>query len=361
MLPADYFVYVGTYNTPQSKGIYLFKFNSATGTATAPSLVAEVRNASYLAISPNGQYLYAVNETDRVDGQPGGAVSAYRIDRTTGALNSLNRVSSRGAGPCHLAMDPSGQCLVAANYGSGSVASFAVQPDGKLSEAVSFFQHKGKSVNPRRQESPHAHGVTFDAAGRLVFVPDLGLDQVLAYRVEAATATLSPHDPPSVSVPPGSGPRHFVFHPNGRVGYVINELACTVGVFDYDASKGQLRLKQTVSTLPDGFSGENTTAEIEIDRRGRFLFGSNRGYDSLATYSVARNGTIRLLGHTSTQGKTPRHFAIDPSGEWMWVGNQGSHTLVLFRLDSKTGALIPGGRTIEIGAPVCIAYLEAGG
>lgn len=357
---AEYFVYVGTYTTAQSKGIYMFRFEPATGEATEPSMVAEVRNASFLAIAPNGQHLYAVNETDRFEGKPGGAVSAFQIDRATGRLTALNQVSARGSGPCHLAVDPSGKCLVVANYGSGTVASFPVRSDGTLGETASFFQHEGNGANPRRQEGPHAHGATFDAAGEFVFVPDLGLDKIVAYRVDAAKAILARHDPPWVSLPAGSGPRHFIFHPTGRFGYVINELACTVGVFDYDASAGRLQLKQTVSTLPDGFSGDNTTAEIEIDRKGRFLYASNRGYDSLATYKVGKTGTLRLVGHTSTQGKTPRHFSIAPSGEWLWVGNQNSNTVVLFRLDPKTGALVPGGKTIQVGAPVCVTYLRAG-
>ncbi|MGC8991700.1 MAG: lactonase family protein, partial [Verrucomicrobiia bacterium] len=253
------FVYVGTYTTAQSKGIYMFKFDTASGESSAPVLAAETRNASFLALSPDGRFLYAVNETDRFDGQPSGSVNAYAVDSKTGSLTLLNRVGTRGTGPCHLAVDPSGKCLVAANYGGGSVAAFPVRPDGTLGEAKSFIQHKGKSVNPRRQEGPHAHGATFDSEGRFVFVPDLGLDQILIYRVNAAEGSIMPHDPPFVSVAAGSGPRHLVFHPNGRFAYVINELANTVAVFEYDNAKGVLKHLQTASTLPDGYAGDNTT------------------------------------------------------------------------------------------------------
>ena len=351
------FVYVGTYSTAQSKGIYMFKFDTASGDSSAPVLAAETRNASFLALSPDGRFLYAVNETDKFDGQPGGAVNAYAVDSKTGSLTLLNRVGTRGSGPCHLAVDPSGKCLVVANYGGGSVAAFPVRSDGSLGEAKSFIQHKGKSVNPRRQEGPHAHGATFDFDGRFVFVPDLGLDQILIYRVNAAEGSIMPHDPPFVSVAAGSGPRHFVFHPNGKFAYVINELANTVGVFEYDSANGVLRHRQTVSTLPDGYVGENTTAEIEVDPQGRFVIASNRGHDSLAVFAVGSDGTLSLRGHASTQGKTPRHFAIDPCGHWIWVGNQNSNSLVLFRFRPETGALEPANRTITIGAPVCVKYM----
>lgn len=351
------FVYVGTYTTAQSKGIYMFKFDTASGESSAPVLAAEARNASFLALSPDGRFLYAVSETDRFDGQPGGAVSAYAVDSKTGSLTLLNRVGTRGAGPCHLAVDPSGKCVVAANYGGGSVAAFPVRPDGSLGESKSFIQHKGKSVNPRRQEGPHAHGATFDSEGRFVFVPDLGLDQVLIYRVNAVEGSIMPHDPPFVSVAAGSGPRHLAFHPNGRFAYVINELANTVAVFEYDNAKGVLKHLQTASTLPDGYAGDNTTAEIEVDPQGRFVIASNRGHDSLAVFAVGSDGTLSLRGHTSTQGKTPRNFAIDPSGHWIWVGNQNSNSLVLFSFRPETGALEPAGRTINIGAPVCVKYM----
>lgn len=357
---SSYFVYIGTYTTASSKGIYMFKFDAGTGESGTPVLVAEAKNPSFLEISHDGRFLYAVNETDRFDGQPGGSVSAYAVDEATGTLKLLNSVGTRGSGPCHLAIDPSNRCLVVANYGGGSVAAYRVGSDGRLSEPTSFFQHRGRSVNPRRQEGPHAHGVTFDREGRFVFVPDLGLDQILIYRVMAADGVLVQNEPAFVSVTPGSGPRHFVFHPNGRFAYVINELANTVCAFEYDSAKGSLREIQRVSTLPDGYVGENTTAEIEIEPRGRYLVASNRGHDSLATYAIADDGTLRLVGHASTRGKTPRNFAFDPSGDWLWVGNQASNQLVLFRFRPDTGGLEATGKVIELGAPVCVKYRRVG-
>ncbi len=357
VLAGDQFVYVGTYNTAQSKGIYMFRFSPASGQVTSPSLVAETKNPSFLDIAPTGQFLYAVNESDQFREQRSGALSSYRIDRSTGGLTKLNQVLTRGSGPCHLAVSRTAKCVVVANYGGGSVASFPILSDGSLGEAVSFFQHEGKSANPRRQEKPHAHGVTFDLDQKRVLVPDLGTDKLMVYSIDTESAKLVPNDPPALAVAAGAGPRHIAFHPNGRFAYVVNELACTVTVLDYDAASGALSHRQTVSTLPDGFSGDNTTAEIEVHRNGRLLFASNRGYDSLAVFGINRNGSLRLLNHTSTQGKTPRHFATDPTGEWLWVGNQNSNMLVLFRLDARTGTLMPAGQTLELGAPVCVKYL----
>jgi 6-phosphogluconolactonase len=284
-------------------------------------------------------------------------VSAYRIDRRSGQLTRLNQVSSGGPGPCHLAIERTGRCVVVANYGGGSVAAYPLKDDGSLGDAASFVQHQGKSLNPQRQEGPHAHGVTFDPAGKLVFIPDLGLDKIMIYRIDGATAKLTPNDPPSVALKPGSGPRHFVFHPDGRAAYAINELASTVTVFGYDAKRGALTAQQTISTLPDGYSGPSTTAEIEVHPRGKFLYASNRGYDSIAVFAVNRNGTLKLLDNVSTQGKTPRNFAIEPTGEWLWAANQGTDTLVLFRIDQKTGIPIAAGQVLELGAPVCVKYL----
>jgi len=353
----NYLVYVGTYDTPKTKGIYAFRFTTETGQATAPSLVAEITNPTFLELHPEGPFLYAVNEIGRFRDKDAGAASAFRIDKQTGRLALLNQVSSVGAGPCHLAVDRTGHCLVVANYGGGSVAAFPIKNDGSLGEATSFFQHQGKSVNAQRQQGPHAHGVTFDPAEKFAFVPDLGTDKIMIYRLDARAAKLTPNDPPAASLPPGSGPRHLAFHPNGRFAYAVNELASTVTVFAFDEARGSLTERQTISTLPDGFSGNSTTAEIAVHPRGKFLYVSNRGYDSIAAFGIARNGTLKRLDHVSTQGKTPRHFAIDPTGEWLWAGNQGTDTLVLFRIDPKAGTLLPGGQALELGAPVCVKYL----
>jgi len=356
--PSHYLVYVGTYTGPNSQGVYAFRFDARHGRAEPPFLAAALTNPTFLALGPGRRFLYAVGEASDFRGQKAGAVSALRIDRDSGRLELVNQVSSGGRGPCHLTLDAAGKWVLVANYGGGSVAVLPVQSDGALGDVVSFHQHRGSSVNPRRQEGPHAHGVTLDAANRLAVVPDLGLDRYLLYRLDLATGRLTPHEPPDAQVAPGSGPRHFVFGPESKHAYGINELTSTVTAFRFDRESGTLREIQTVSTLPDDFKGESTTAEIEVHPNGRFVYGSNRGHDSLAV--LARDpgtGTLKLLRTVSTQGKVPRHFAIDPSGAWLWAANQGSDRLVLFRLDPESGLPTPTDVTVPVGAPVCVVYL----
>lgn len=356
--PARFMVYVGTYTGGKSKGIYAFRFDAKDGQAEAPALVAPTPNPTFLALHPNGQCLYAANEIGNFQGQKAGAISAFAIDRTDGSLRLLNQVSSGGSGPCHLIVDPTGKWVLVANYGGGSVAVLATQADGSLGESVSFHQHSGSSMNPQRQEGPHAHGVTLDSAGRFLFVPDLGLDKLMAYRLDPASGKLTPNDPPFVRLKPGSGPRHFTFSPDGRFGYAINELASTVTAFAYDRQRGTLQELQSVSTLPDGFAGKSTTAEIEVHPNGRFLYGSNRGFDTIAGFAIERaSGKLRPVAQVSTEGKTPRNFAIDPTGEWLWAANQDSDSLALFRIDPKRGLLLPAGKSFELGAPVCVKFL----
>lgn len=353
-----FLVYVGTYTGPNSQGIYAFRFDAKDGRSEAPFLAAELANPAFLALAPDGRFLYAVGELGTFQGKSAGAVSAFRIDRATGKLELVNQVSSGGAGPCHLTVDASGKWVVVANYGGGSVAVLPIQPDGGLAERVSFHQHQGSSVNPRRQEGPHAHGVTLDAANRILVVPDLGLDRHLLYRLDATTGRLTPNDPPFAEVKPGAGPRHLVFAPEGKHAYGINELSSTVTAYHYHPAKGSLEELQTLSTLPDGYTGENWTAEIEVHPTGKFVYGSNRGYDSIAVFARdRRRGTLKLVANVATQGKVPRNFAIDPTGDWLWVANQGSDNLVLFRVEPTQGHLVPTGVSSDIGAPVCVKYL----
>jgi 6-phosphogluconolactonase len=352
-----FLVYVGTYTGPNSKGIYVFRFDSENGRAEPPTLAAESRNPAFLAVHPKGRFIYAVNELPNVDGRKGGGVAAFAIERPGGKLKLINQVSSGGAGPCHIALDASGRWAFVANYGGGSVASFPVKDDGSLGEAVSFHQHSGSSVNSARQEGPHAHGVTLAPDGRFLFVPDLGLDKIVAYRVDPTTGKLGPNDPPSTPTKPGAGPRHFVFAPGGRFAYAINELDSTVTAYSYDAAQGTLRELHSISTLPERFSGRSTTAEIEVHPGGRYLYGSNRGYDSVAVFAIDRSGVPKLLANVNTLGKTPRNFAIDPSGEWLWAANQDSASLILFRIDPKQGRLFPTDESLEIPSPVCVKFV----
>jgi 6-phosphogluconolactonase len=347
-------VYVGTYTGRGSKGIYAFEFNLQTGEASQPRLVAETPNPSFLAIHPSLRFLYAVNEI--WGGSKEGTVSAFAI-QPDGSLQFLNQQSSKGVGPCHLTVDKTGKFVLVANYGSGSVAVLPILPDGRLGEATCAIQHEGKSVNPQRQEGPHAHSINLDPANKFAIVADLGIDKLLVYQFDATKGTLKPNDPPFVATAPGAGPRHVAFHPNGKFVYAINELNSTVTAYRYDAAKGALSEIQTVSTLPEGFTGTNTTAEVQVHPSGRFLYGSNRGHDSIAIFAIDGEGKLTPIGHQPTQGKTPRNFGIDPTGTYLLAANQDSDNLVVFRINSQTGKLELTGLTLEIPTPVCVKFL----
>lgn len=353
-----FWVYFGTYTRKNSKGIYVSRLDAEAGKLTAPELAAEIGNPSFLAIHPSNRFLYAVSELYGQGNQPGGAVTAFSIDRADGRLRRLNQVSSKGAGPCHLNVDRTGKTLVVANYGSGSVAAMRIRDDGSLEESVSFIQHQGASVNPKRQQGPHAHSVNFSPDNRFVLAADLGLDQVLIYEVDVEKAMLTPKEPAFVKVQPGAGPRHFTFHPSGKFAYVINELASTVTACSWDAARGALKELQTVSTLPSGFSQENTTAEVVAHPGGRFLYGSNRGHNSIAVFAIDRaKGTLRLVENVSTQGQIPRNFAIDPTGRWLLAANQNSDNVVVFAIDRSTGRLKPNGQILAVDTPVCVRFV----
>lgn len=356
-------VYVGTYTGAKSKGIYSCQLDLATGSLTPPELAAETASPSFLAIHPNHRFLYAVGESSSFSGKKSGAVSAFSIQPGTGRLTLLNQQPSGGGGPCHLVVDRTGQAVLVANYGGGSVAALPVQKDGRLGEATAFIQHQGSSVNTQRQEDPHAHGIYVDAANRFAFVPDLGLDRVMIYRFEADKGSLKPNEPASAPVKAGAGPRHFAFHPENRFAYVINEMQCTVTAFNYDPSRGELKEFQTVSTLPDqqAVLPNFSTAEVEVHPSGKFLYGSNRGHDSIVVYSIdGTTGKLALVEHQSTRGKTPRNFGIDPTGTFLLAANQDSDTIVVFRVDPVTGRLRATGNVVEVGAPVCVTFLPPG-
>jgi 6-phosphogluconolactonase len=355
-------VYVGTNTDGSSKGIYRFDFDLASGKLTGGELVSESSNPSFLAVHPDRHFLFAVSEVADSNGKLGGAISAFAIDPESGKLTILNRQSSMGAGPCHLVVDRQGKNILAANYSSGSVCVLPIGADGRLGEATSFVQHRGSSVNPERQTAPHAHSVNLDGAGRFAFVADLGLDQVLVYRFDSAHGTLSPNDPPSVKLASGAGPRHFGFHPSGRFAYVINEIHSTLTALEYDADRGVLKECQTVSTLPRGFTGNNSTAEVQVHPSGKYVYGSNRGHNSIAIFAVdIPSGKLHLVGHQSHHIKTPRNFSIDPTGRYLLVANQDGASIVVFRIDQNTGALTPTGDEGRVPTPVCIKMIPAHG
>jgi len=353
-------VYVGTYTrSGVSKGIYRMTLDLATGKLSAPELAAEVTNPSFLAFHPQKPLVYAVGEMSTFEGKKTGAVSALAVDPGSGRLTLLNQQSSCGVGPCHVAVDPSGRNALVANYGDGVAACLPILDDGRLGESHSSVKHEGSSVHPR-QKGPHAHSVNLDPAGRFAFVADLGLDKVMIYRLDAAAHTITANDPPFGATPPGAGPRHFAFGPGAAQAYVINELASTITVFDFDATRGALTPIQTISTLPEGFTGNNTTAEVAVHPSGKFVYGSNRGHDSIAAFAVEPGGKLRLLGHTPSGGKTPRNFGIEPGGRYLLAAHQDSNNVVAFRIDPRSGALTPTGSEVEIGMPVCVKFRKPG-
>ncbi|HUA82696.1 MAG TPA: lactonase family protein [Bryobacteraceae bacterium] len=342
---AHLMVYIGTYTHGKSKGIYLAHY--AEGKLSGMELAAETESPSFLALHPNRRFLYAVNELNA------GTVSAFAIENG-GKLKFLNRVSSHGAAPCHLDVDKTGKCLCVANYSSGNVAVFPVHADGSLGEASDLDQHHGSSVDKQRQSSPHAHESVISKDNRFLFVPDLGLDQVVIYNLDPARGRIS--DRRSVKVQAGSGPRHIAFHPNGRYAYVVSEMGGLITAFHYQAANGALETFQTISTLPKDYQGFHGAAEIEIHPNGHFLYASNRGPDTLALFHIAAGGGLTEISQTPTQGKTPRHFAIDPAGKFLLVENQDSDNIVSFAIDPGKGTLTPTGQITECGAPVCILY-----
>lgn len=353
-------VYIGTYTDGgKSEGIYLLNLDHASGELTKVGATSGVDNPSFLAIHPSRKFLYAVCEVSEVDGKKGGGVSALAIDPESGGLTLLNRQSSMGSGPCYLVVDKTGKNALVANYGGGSCCVLPIGDDGKLDEASSFMRHKGTSVDKVRQEAPHAHSINLDPANRFAFCADLGLDQVLVYHFDAVKGLLTPNDPPFASVAPGSGPRHFAFHPSGKFAYVINEMKLTVTAFAYDPRKGVLKELQTISTVPAGIKTDGfSTAEVQVHPSGKFLYGSNRGHDSIAMFSIDQaTGKLTSLGQQPTGGKTPRNFGIDPSGAYLLAENQDSGTIVVFHIDPKTGKLSPAGHQIEVPMPVCAKFM----
>lgn len=355
-----FWAFVGTYTGKDSKGIYRFDFEPAGGKLTSRTLAGEASNPSFLAIHPSRKYLYAVGELPSFKGKNGGAVSAFAIDPMTGELSLLNQQPSGGAGPCHIVVDRQGKHALVANYGGGSAAVLPIEDGGKLGEPSCVVQHKGSGPNPKRQEGPHAHSINLDAANRFAVVADLGLDQVLVYRYDADKGTLTPNDPPAAKVAPGAGPRHFAFHPDGKHAYVINELANTVTAFDYDPQHGTFKEIESITTLPGGFKGTSHCAEVVIHPSGKFLYGSNRGHDSIAVFTIdPETGKLTAAGHQSKGVKEPRNFVVDPTGAYLIVGNQKGNTLSTFRIDTKTGALEPAGEPVEAPVPVCIRFMPA--
>ena len=345
-------LYIGTYTDGTSKGIYRAVFDPATGQLTTPMLAVEAVNPSFLARHPARPVLYAVSETSSGPGKAG-AVVAFAI-RADGSLEKINEQSSGGSDPCYVSVTKSGSHLLVANYG-GSVASFPIRADGGLEPAASVIRHEGSSVTAR-QKGPHAHSIVPAPAGRFAVAADLGIDRVLVYELNGQSGKLAAAAPQPAPSRPGAGPRHVAFHPAGDALYAINELVSNISTYAWDGARGTLTERAVASTLPDGFTGTNTTAEVAVHPGGAFVYGSNRGHDSIAVFRVNADRTLTRTSVAATGGQGPRHFSIDPSGRYLLAANQRSNSISVFRIDQVTGALSDSGARIAIGSPVCLRF-----
>ena len=350
-------LYVGTYTHGESEGVYLCEFNPKTGSVTGRTVAAEINNPTFLAISPDRQTLFSITGPGDESGSGMGYLSAYSIDSETGALTYINKQPSRGVGPCHLTVDTQGSYLLAANYASGTVAMLPIASDGSLREATGFVQHQGSGPNMDRQEGPHAHSITLDHNDNFAFAAALGPDKILAYTLDRDGGLLTPNNPPSISLAGGQGPRHFDFHPSEKYAYAINEMGNTVTAFEYDGINGSLEEIQTIPTIPPDFKDSTHCADIHVSPNGKFLYGSNRGHDSIVIFKIAETGRLTLIGYESTGGETPRNFMIDPSGDFMLVANQDTNTIVSFCINQSTGELEPTGDIADVPNPVCLKLL----
>ncbi|HEX9961809.1 MAG TPA: lactonase family protein, partial [Pyrinomonadaceae bacterium] len=354
-------VYIGTYTSGKSKseGIYIYKFSLETGALRPYKTIGNVVDPSFLAIDKNRKYLYAVNETVEYEGKKSGAVSAFAIDPKNGELHFLNKQPSLGGAPCHMTISDNGRFVLVANYLGGNVSVFPIENGGNLGAAIDSEQHAGAGLNRERQEAPRAHSIILDENNRFAFASDLGIDKIMIYNFDAGSGKLERNAAqPFYQTKAGAGPRHFKFHPNGKFAFVVNEQDSTITSLEYDDRRGTLKEIQTVSTLPATFFRANSCADIHASPDGRFLYGSNRGHDSIAAYKIdEKTGRLDFIEHASTLGRTPRNFAIDPTGRFLLAANQNSDSIVTFRLDEKTGKLLPTGNKAVVPSPVCLKLI----
>ena len=349
------FVYFGSHGAEPHNGFSLARFDTDTGKLTEPVFLEEAEAPAYFIIRPDGRRLYTCNSF------PGSSVSAYAIDPTTAKLKLINKQPSGGGDPSYVSLDPSGHYLLVANFLGGSAAVFALRPDGSIGRRTAFIQHIGASLDPHDPRHAHAHSIRFDPSHRFVLLADLGLDKIFVYRLNPKTGALTPSDPPFASVAPGSGPRHTAFDPRGRYVYAINQTANSIVRFGWNSDRGVLTQFETISTLPEGFKGENMGSEILMHPSGKFLYATNRGNNSVAVFSVQTDtGRLTLIQHISSDGKTPRNAEFDPTGKWLLVSNQDSNNAVVFRIDQSTGQLTQNGDPVTVPAPFCERFLSAG-
>lgn len=348
-----YLLYIGTYTDGDSEGIYLYKLDVTTGELVPVSTTSDIENPSYLAFDPKKRFLYAVAEVTDLNGKSTGAVNAYSVDQKSGALTFLNSQITEGGAPCYVHVDKSGKTVLVANYVGGNVASFPINENGHLGAASDVFVHKPAGKNDEKQQS-HAHCFVTDPQNNFALAADLGLDQIFVYKLDE-NGRLAPNEPHRISTKSGAGPRHLTFHPNGKYVYVINELNSTMSAFSYDKDAGILTELQTISTLPSDFKGESNCADVHVSPNGKFLYGSNRGHNSIVVYKIDQNtGKLNLVQHVSTQGNWPRNFTIDPSGRMLLVANQRSNDIFTYKIDSKSGKLKATGKQANVPSPVCL-------
>jgi 6-phosphogluconolactonase len=355
MKPSPLLLYAGTYAAENANGVYLYHLDPVSGALTEVGRAQAGANPSFLTPHPDGRHLYAVNELTEFQGQPGGAVSALAVDPEAASLSPINQRASHGTLPCHLTIDRTAYWLLVANYGNGTLAVYPIEADGSLGPASDVIQHQGKGLDPQRQEGPHAHMVNVTPDNRFVLACDLGIDKLLTYQLDLEKGQLLPHA--ETVLPPGSGPRHLDFHPSGKYVYVINELSATLMAFTYDTEAGRLNELQTVPAFPDDYFGEKAGAEILVHPSGKFVYSTNRGQsNSLAGFAVDESaGRLTLVGHTSTLGRTPRSFVIDPNGRFLLVANQDSGSLVVFEINIQTGDLSYLSK-VNVPAPTCLMF-----
>lgn len=348
----DKLLLVGTQTAEPStsKGIYSYRFNTATGELGQIGLAVQAENPTFLVLGPRERFVYAVNEVVQ------GTVSSFFFDKKTMKMQEISKVSSNGGGPTHIAVDHTGRCVFAANYGGGSVASFQVGSDGKLSDAVSFFQYSADEQKHERK--PHAHRVTVSPDNRFLLVNDLGLDVIHVYRLDASTAKLTPHDPPLWRAKIGYGPRALQFHRNGQIAYCVNELKPTVNVLGWDAKRGELTTLQAISLVPEGYSGNAAPSDIAFDRKMNFAYVASRLDDFMATFAVSpADGKLTMIDKTSCGGKRPRHLAVDPTDRWLLIANQDTDSIAVFARDRKSGKLANEGKTFPLSRPQCLVFV----
>ncbi len=353
-------VYVGTYADSDSESIFLFSLNAETGALTRVSAAKGGENPSFLVLDGQKRFLYAVNETEKYEGQESGAISAFSVDGETGSLTFLNRQPTGGGAPCHVAVSSDNKVVLAANYAGGNVASYIIQENGQLSNPVTLHQHEGAGPNKDRQEAPHAHNIVPGPDDAYAFAVDLGTDKIMGYRLNTADGTLAPNEPAvAFAAKPGVGPRHLAFHPNGRYAFVINELNSTMTALAYDSANGTFTEIQTISTVPDDFTGKTQCAAVKVSADGKFLYGSNRGHNSIVVYAITEDtGKLTLVEHVQTGGDWPRDFTIDNTGTVLLVANERSNSIVSFRRDKETGRLAATGQEVEVSKPVCLQVVE---